>query len=50
MGLAVAAGASYGSAVLTLLYFDIRCRREAFDLEHLARLVARETPAAPVLA
>lgn len=50
MGLALSAGASYSSAVLTLLYFDLRCRKEAFDLEHLARLVARETPAAPVLA
>jgi hypothetical protein len=22
-----------------LLYFDVRCRKEAFDLEHLARQV-----------
>lgn len=26
----------YSSAVLILLYFDIRCRKEAFDLERLA--------------
>lgn len=38
-GLAQAVGAAYSSVVLVLLYFDIRCRKEAFDLEHLARLV-----------
>jgi hypothetical protein len=32
-------GITYGATVSTLLYFDIRCRRESFDLEHLARLV-----------
>lgn len=31
---------AYTSAVEVLLYFDLRCRKEAFDLEHLARLVA----------
>jgi len=31
---------AYASAVMVLLYFDIRCRKEAFDLEHLATLVA----------
>jgi len=50
MGLALSAGASYSSAVLALLYFDIRCRKEAFDLEHLAELVARQAPVAPALA
>ena len=49
-GLALAAGASYDSTVLALLYFDVRCRKEAFDLEHLAQLVAREPPAVPALA
>ena len=39
-GVARAAGAAYTSAVAVVLYFDIRCRKEAFDLEHLARLVA----------
>src|SRR5207249_5835600 len=47
IGLARAAGVAYTSAVLVLLYFDIRCRKEAFDLEHLAQLVAREPLAVP---
>jgi hypothetical protein len=38
-GFAQAVGVAYSSVVLVLLYFDIRCRKEAFDLEHLARLV-----------
>jgi hypothetical protein len=29
----------FTTAVSVVLYFDIRCRQEAFDLEHLARLV-----------
>jgi hypothetical protein len=32
-------GFAYLSVVEVVLYFDIRCRNEAFDLEHLARLV-----------
>ena len=47
IGLARAACVAYTSAVLVLLYFDIRCRKEAFDLEHLAQLVAREPLAVP---
>jgi hypothetical protein len=39
-GLAQAMGNAFTSAVAVVLYFDIRCRQEAFDLEHLARLVA----------
>jgi hypothetical protein len=39
--LAQAAGAAYNTAVSVVLYFDIRCRKEAFDLEHLARTVRR---------
>jgi hypothetical protein len=39
-GIAMAAATAYTSAVHVVLYFDIRCRKEAFDLEHLARLVA----------
>ena len=31
---------AYMSAALVVLYFDIRCRKEAFDLEHLAELVS----------
>lgn len=40
---------AYASAVMVLLYFDIRCRKEAFDLEHLSTLVstAAPTPASP---
>ena len=38
-GLAQGVGVAYSSVVLVLLYFDVRCRKEAFDLEHLARLV-----------
>ena len=30
----------YGAAVAVVLYFDVRCRKEAFDLAHLAELVA----------
>ena len=34
---------------MVLLYFDIRCRKEAFDLEHLSQLVAgSEAPPAPI--
>ena len=45
-GLAQGVGVAYSSVVLVLLYFDIRCRKEAFDLEHLARLVETTGPAA----
>lgn len=44
--LAQALAFAYSSAVLVVLYFDIRARKEAFDLEHLARLV--ESGGAPV--
>jgi hypothetical protein len=43
--LAQAVGFAFSSAVLVVLYFEIRARKEAFDLEHLARLV--EGGAAP---
>ena len=39
-GIAQAAGAAYGAAVGVALYFDIRCRKEAFEVEHLAQQVA----------
>lgn len=42
-GMAQAAGAAYTSAITVVLYFDIRCRKEAFDLEHLARVVQEKT-------
>lgn len=35
---------AYASAVMVLLYFDIRCRKEAFDLEHLSALVSSAAP------
>lgn len=34
-------------AVGVVFYFDVRCRREAFDLEHLARLVEQRAAPAP---
>lgn len=42
-GLAQSIGVTYSSVVIVLLYFDARCRKEAFDLEHLARLVESGT-------
>jgi len=44
-GIAQAAGAAYGAAVGVALYFDIRCRKEAFEVEHLAQQVAARAPA-----
>jgi hypothetical protein len=42
---------AYLSAVSVVLYFDIRCRKEAFELEHLARLVGEHgSPASPATA
>jgi len=38
-GFSQAIGTAYSATVSVLLYFDIRCRKEAFDLDHLARLV-----------
>jgi hypothetical protein len=45
-GLAQAIGVAYSTVVLVLLYFDVRCRKEAFDLEHLAQLVESPAPEA----
>jgi hypothetical protein len=36
---AQAIGSVYTTAISVVLYFDIRCRKEAFDLDHLATLV-----------
>jgi hypothetical protein len=33
---------AYMAAAYVVLYFDIRCRKEAFDLDHLAELVSEE--------
>jgi hypothetical protein len=46
-GLAQAAASAFTAAVGVVLYFDVRCRHEAFDLEHLARLVAANPGAQP---
>lgn len=41
---------AYMSAALVVLYFDIRSRKEAFDLEHLARRIGdAELQAAPTV-
>ncbi len=42
-GLAQAVGTAFGAAVLVVLYFEIRCRKEGFEIEHLARLVQQGT-------
>ena len=39
---------AFMSAAFVVLYFDIRCRKEAFDLEHLAQLVNEEQAPAAV--
>lgn len=41
-GLANAVVETYSSVIWVVLYFDSRCRKEGFDLEHLAQLVAAE--------
>jgi hypothetical protein len=38
-GIVQGAANAFGVAALVVLYFDIRCRKEAFDLEHLAQQV-----------
>jgi hypothetical protein len=38
-GIVQGAANAFGAAALVVLYFDIRCRKEAFDLEHLAQQV-----------
>lgn len=43
-GVAQAAGAAYGAAVGVALYFDLRCRKEAFEIEHLAQKVLAGAP------
>jgi hypothetical protein len=37
---------AYMPAAFVVLYFDIRCRKEAFDLEHLTQVVEGRPPAA----
>jgi hypothetical protein len=43
-GVAEGAANAFLTAVFVVLYFDIRCRKEAFDLEHLAGQVAAGSP------
>jgi hypothetical protein len=38
-GIVAAVGGAYTAAVSVVLYFDIRCRKEAFEIEQLARIV-----------
>jgi hypothetical protein len=45
-GVVQAASFAYTSCLSVLLYFDIRCRKEAFELDHLARLVEARASAA----
>jgi hypothetical protein len=42
-----AVGYAYTFATQVVLYFDIRCRKEAFDLEHLAQLVEGDAAPSP---
>ncbi len=44
----LAVAMAFTSAVNVVFYFDVRCRKEAFDLDHLGGLVARQ--AVPELA
>jgi hypothetical protein len=46
-GIAQAVSFAYLTAVSVVLYFDIRCRKEAFDLEHLAAQVDGAGSVAP---
>jgi hypothetical protein len=37
---------AYMSAAFVVVYFDIRCRKEAFDIQHLSQLVSGEQTSA----
>ena len=39
-GVSSAVTGAFMGAVMIVFYFDIRCRKEAFDVEHLAQLVS----------
>jgi len=43
-GAAQAIGYAFMFSTAVVLYFDIRCRQESFDLEHLAQMVERQAP------
>jgi hypothetical protein len=46
-GLASAVITPLSFAIVAMYYYDIRIRREGFDLEHLARMLSRGEPALP---
>ena len=46
-GVTGAVTGAFTSVVLVVLYFEIRCRKEAFEIEHLARLVQASSGASP---
>jgi hypothetical protein len=46
-GLATSVASAFGIAIVVVLYFDIRCRKEAFEIEHLARIVQASAASAP---
>lgn len=47
-GLVASVSGAYTAAVSVVLYFDIRCRKEAFEVEQLARIVEAGTARAAV--
>lgn len=47
-GVVQAVFTAYMWATFVVIYFDLRCRKEAFDLEHLAGVVRAEPTARPV--
>lgn len=44
VGIVRSAGGAFTTAVLVVIYFEVRSRKESFDLEHLAQLVERQAP------
>ena len=42
-GVVASVSGAYTAAVTVVLYFDIRCRKEAFEVEQLARIVEAGT-------
>lgn len=46
-GISGAVTGAFTSVALVVLYFEIRCRKEAFEIEHLARLVQASSGASP---
>jgi hypothetical protein len=42
-GIAASLASSFAAAVFVVLYFEIRCRKESFEIEQLSRLVQEGT-------